>query len=141
VFRPSQPDAPPPVSTSAACFMLHFFLPLSIAACMVAWKLQHHWCNRRVANLDTWLTIQRLFYLTATARRHPGGWRVTGRVVAGRWQRPATTRPTTLHVCKTSGCQCSFRLLMMGGVSPKTCWTSYKYEINCDTLMHLIGFF
>jgi len=37
-------------------------------------------------------------------------WRVIGRVVAGRcqvdsiWQRPATTRPTTLHVCKTRGC-------------------------------------
>jgi hypothetical protein len=27
-------------------------------------------------------------------------WNVFGRVVAGRWQRPATTRPTTLHVCK-----------------------------------------
>ena len=41
--------------------------------------------------------------------------------VAGRCQRPATTRPTTFHVCKTRGCQCSFRLLMMGGVSPQTC--------------------
>ena len=29
-------------------------------------------------------------------------WRVVGRVVAGRC--PATTRPTTLHVCKTRGC-------------------------------------
>ena len=28
---------------------------------------------------------------------------------------------TTFHVCKTRGCQCSFRLLMMGGVSPETC--------------------
>jgi len=27
------------------------------------------------------------------------------------------------------GCQCSFRLLMMGGVSPETCWPSYKYGI------------
>ena len=26
-------------------------------------------------------------------------------------------------------CQCSFRLLMMGGVSPETCWASYKYGI------------
>ena len=56
--------------------------------------------------------------------------RVVGRVVAGRWQRPATTRPTTPHVCKTRGCQCSFRLLIMGGVSPETCWASYKYEIK-----------
>jgi len=42
--------------------------------------------------------------------------------------RPATTRPTTLHICKTRGCYCSFRILMMGGVSPETCWASYKYE-------------
>jgi hypothetical protein len=30
---------------------------------------------------------------------------------------------------------------MMGGVSPETCWASYKYEINFDTLLHLAGFF
>ena len=58
----------------------------------------------------------------------------TGKVV-GRcqaqcaWQRPPTTRPTNFHVWKTRGCQCSFRLLMMGGVSPETCWASYKYGI------------
>ena len=57
-------------------------------------------------------------------------WKVVGRVVAGRWQRPATTRSTTFHVCKTRGCLCSFMLLMMGGVSPETCWASYKYEIK-----------
>jgi len=35
-----------------------------------------------------------------------------------------------------------FRLLMMGGVSPETCWASYKYGIiNSDTLLHLVGFF
>ena len=28
---------------------------------------------------------------------------------------------------KNKSCQCSFRLLMMGGVSPETCWASYKY--------------
>jgi len=40
------------------------------------------------------------------------------------------------------GCQCSFRLLMMGGVSPETCWASYKYGIiKFDTLLHLVGFF
>jgi hypothetical protein len=27
-------------------------------------------------------------------------------------------------------CQYSFKLLMMGGVSPETCWASYKYEIK-----------
>jgi len=36
-------------------------------------------------------------------------WKVVGRVVAGRcqaaaWQSPATTRPTTFHLCKTRGC-------------------------------------
>ena len=40
-------------------------------------------------------------------------WTVAGRAVVG--------RPTTVHVCKTRGCLCSFRLLMMGGVSPETC--------------------
>jgi len=28
----------------------------------------------------------------------------------------------------------------MGGVSPETCWALYKYEINFDTLLHLVGF-
>jgi len=32
-----------------------------------------------------------------------------------------TARPRTLHVWKTRGCQWSFRLLMIGGVSPETC--------------------
>jgi hypothetical protein len=31
---------------------------------------------------------------------------------------------------RTRGCLCSFRLLMMGGVSPETYWASFKYEIN-----------
>jgi hypothetical protein len=48
-------------------------------------------------------------------------WKVDGHVVAG---------------------QCSFMLLMMGSVSSKTCWASYKYGIiNFDTLLHLVGFF
>ena len=45
------------------------------------------------------------------------------------WHHPPSTCPTTFHVWKTRGCQCSFRLLMMGGVSPETCWASYKYGI------------
>ena len=45
------------------------------------------------------------------------------------WQRPPTTRPTTFHVWKTGGCQCSFGLLMMDGVSSETCWASYRYGI------------
>ena len=61
-------------------------------------------------------------------------WKVVGRVDGGccqaqAWQRPPITRPTTFHIWKTRGCQCSFRLLMMGGVSPETCWASYKYGI------------
>jgi hypothetical protein len=28
----------------------------------------------------------------------------------------------------------------MGGMSPETCWASYKYEIKFDTLLHLVGF-
>ena len=54
-------------------------------------------------------------------------WTLSGTYCA--WQRSPTTRPTTFHVCKTRGCQCSFRLLMMGGVSPETCWASYKYGV------------
>jgi len=76
-------------------------------------------------------------------------WKVVGRVIVGRcqaqcaWQRPPITRPTTFHLWNTRGCQCSFRLLMMGGVSPETCWASCKYGIikNVDTLLHLVGFF
>jgi hypothetical protein len=57
-------------------------------------------------------------------------WKVGGRCQAHcAWHRPPTTRPTTFHVWKPRGCQCSFRLLTMGGVSPETCWASYKYGI------------
>jgi len=54
-------------------------------------------------------------------------WEVAGCVVGG--QRPPTTHPTTFHAWKTRRCQCSFRLLMMGGLLPETCWASYKYGI------------
>ena len=59
------------------------------------------------------------------------------------WQRPPSARPITPHVWKARGCQCSFRLLMMGGVSPETCWASYRYGIinNFYTLLHLVRFF
>ena len=63
--------------------------------------------------------------------------KVVGRAVVGlcqvayaTWQRPTTARPTTFHVCKTRGWLCSFRLLMMGGVSPETCWASFKTRNN-----------
>jgi hypothetical protein len=54
-------------------------------------------------------------------------WTLSGTYCA--WQRPPTTHPTTFHVRKPRCCQCSFRLLMMGGVSPETCWASYKYGL------------
>jgi len=71
-------------------------------------------------------------------------WEVAGRVGGGRcqahcaWQRPPSTRPTTSHLWKTRGYQCSFRLLMMGGVSPETCWASYKYGII--TFWYIVAF-
>ena len=45
-------------------------------------------------------------------------WTLSGTYYA--WQHPPTTHPTTFHVWKTRGCQCSFRLLMIGSVWPKT---------------------
>jgi hypothetical protein len=43
---------------------------------------------------------------------------------------------------KTRGCQCSFRLLMMGGVSPETSWASYNYGIiKLWYILHFVGFF
>ena len=38
-------------------------------------------------------------------------------------------QPSTVS-CKTRGCLCSFRLLMMGGMSPETCWASFKIRNN-----------
>ena len=59
-------------------------------------------------------------------------WNVVGRAVFvyATWQRPTAARPTTIHVCKTRSCLCSFRLLMMGGVSPETRWASFKIRNN-----------
>jgi hypothetical protein len=51
-------------------------------------------------------------------------------------------QPSTV-LCKTRGCLCSFRLLMMGGVSPETCWTLFKIRNN-EILLHrciLLDFF
>jgi len=51
-------------------------------------------------------------------------WKVVGRVVGGLFRHTVPDNVHQLHVWKTRGCQCSFRLLMMGGVSPETCWAS-----------------
>jgi len=39
-------------------------------------------------------------------------------------------RPATINVCKTKGCNYSFKLLMVGGVSPETCWAIKKHWNN-----------
>jgi hypothetical protein len=39
-------------------------------------------------------------------------------------------RPATKNVCKTRGCNYRFELLMMGGVSPETCWAIKKHWNN-----------
>ena len=68
-------------------------------------------------------------------------WTLSSSVYAT-WQRPTTARPTTFHVCKTRGCWCSFRLLMIGGISPETFWALFKIRNN-KTLIHrciLLGF-
>jgi len=48
-------------------------------------------------------------------------WKVDGRVVGGRCQAHCAHvhQPSTYG--KTRGCQCSFRLMVMGDVSPETC--------------------
>jgi len=63
-------------------------------------------------------------------------WKVVGHAVVGRCQ------VVRFHVCKSRGCLCSFRPLMMGGVSPKTCRASCKIRNN-KILIHcciLLGF-
>jgi hypothetical protein len=45
------------------------------------------------------------------------------------WAKSTNYKSNNLPRIKTRGCQCSFRLLTMGGVSPGTCWASYKYGI------------
>jgi len=74
-------------------------------------------------------------------------WNVVGRAVVGRcqvahttWQRPTTARPTTFHLYKTRDCVCNFRLLMMGDVSPETCWTSFKIRNNKILIQRLSWF-
>jgi len=84
----------------------------------------------------------------ATHRPSSGAWNYTSSLwcfayVEGcwTWQRPANARPTTFHYAKPEAAS-GFRLLIMGGVSPETCWALYKYGIiNFDTLSHPVGFF
>ena len=39
-------------------------------------------------------------------------------------------QPATINVCKTRGCNYIFELLMMGGVTPETCWAIKKHCNN-----------
>jgi len=55
------------------------------------------------------------------------GWHKVRRSVPDKVHQPHVQQPSTYE--KPENCQCSFRLLMMGGVSPETCWASYKYGI------------
>ena len=61
-------------------------------------------------NFSLWFYIR--FWLLVAAMAEPS-------------QRPATT-----NVCKTRGCNYSLELLMMGGVSPATCWAITKHWNN-----------
>jgi len=80
----------------------------------------HYLCEAQHVSGDTPPIIRSLKLHWQPLVFHIVWWRVVG------GQRPPTTHPTTFHVWKTRGCQCSFRLLMMGGMSPETCWASHK---------------
>jgi len=58
-----------------------------------------------------------------------GCWTCSWWTLSGTVSLCLTTSNICLLIWKTRDCQCSFRLLMMGGVSPETCWPSYKYGI------------
>jgi len=94
--------------------------------------------------LHTWKVVGRaVFAMSAYATWRPTTARpTTFHVAYATWQRPTTARSTTFYVCKTRGCLCSFRLLMMGGMPPETCRASFKTSNN-KILIHcciLLGF-
>jgi len=101
-------------------------------------------CSRMLMDEGTRTVIQKSSgILTGVPFTHKTA--VVGRcqVAYATWQCPTTACLTTFHVCKTRGCLCSFRLLMMGGVSPETYWASFKIRNN-NILIHcciLLGFF
>jgi len=53
-------------------------------------------------------------------------WLPVAAAIAETSQRQSETK----NVCKTRGCNYSFELLMMGGVSPETCWSIKKHWNN-----------
>jgi hypothetical protein len=51
-------------------------------------------------------------------------------LVAAVMAQPSEREPATKSLYKTRGCNYSFELLMMGGVSPETCWAIKKHWNN-----------
>jgi len=104
-------------------------------------EAQHVSCDTRPIIRSLKLHWQPLVYHTWKVVCTCSWWTLSGTVCA--WQRPPTARPNNLsRMQKTRGCQCILRLLPTGGVSPETCWASFKYEIiKFDKLLHLVGFF
>jgi hypothetical protein len=93
---------------------IYYFMPIWSSTCF-GWHTAHH------QELKTALAASGFAYAVSV-------------------QQPE--RPKIFHVCKTRGCLCSFEFLMMGVVSPETCWASYKHGvINFDRLLHLVGYF
>ena len=61
-------------------------------------------------NCSLWFYV--CFWMPAAAMAQPSQW------------------PATKNVRKTGGCNYSFELLMVGGVSPETCWAIKKHWNN-----------
>jgi hypothetical protein len=73
---------------------------------------QHTAHYQELKNCNCSLCFYICFWLPASAMAKPS-------------QRPATT-----NVCNTRGCNCSFELLMISGVSPETYWAINKHGNN-----------
>jgi hypothetical protein len=69
---------------------------------------------------------------------------VEGCWTCGCWTLTASSNHTSNNFPRTHNQRLpvQFRLLVMGGVSPETCWATFKYGIiNFHTLLHLVRFF
>jgi hypothetical protein len=83
-------------------------------------------------------TLQSLFYLEIAL--HVSGGNTTHHQERKQLylQHLVFVRPLLLPAAIEAGS--SFRILMMGGVSHETCLALYKYEINFDKQLDLVGF-
>jgi hypothetical protein len=68
-------------------------------------------------------------------------WKVVGRVVAGRCQRPATTRPTTFHICKPDAASAVLGSWWWTVCRPKHVELQINMKWNFYTLLPLVGLF